>query len=195
MTPEIKGQVEEVNRQLEIAIQTQAVEEWRWYRALRNQIGRYIEIAKKEYFEVALKNTKTMWKVITKETKVDSITLPRKIVVAGETITSARRIAQEFTLFYIRKIEEKRKTFTPATVSPVEILKKLIPESKEDFKLPMITIKDTERIIKNMKNSNTTRPDCISSRILKMIPDLAAIYLTHGINSSIRQGIFPDHWK
>ena len=46
-----------------------------------------------------------------------------------------------------------------------------------------------------MKCSKTTGHDSISSRILKLAPDHFAIYLTHAINVSIREGYFPKILK
>ena len=46
-----------------------------------------------------------------------------------------------------------------------------------------------------MNQSNTVGFDNISMSIIKIIPDVLAIYIMHGINSSIRQEIFPDILK
>ena len=41
----------------------------------------------------------------------------------------------------------------------------------------------------------TTGHDSISSRIIKLAPDQFAIYITHAINLSIREGYFPKILK
>ena len=46
-----------------------------------------------------------------------------------------------------------------------------------------------------MKSAKRFGPDSISSRILKVIPDAAAIYLTHVINCNIKKGMFTDILK
>ena len=46
-----------------------------------------------------------------------------------------------------------------------------------------------------MRCSNTVGHDAISSRILKLTPDVLSPFITHAFNSSIRSGIFPDILK
>ena len=67
-------------------------------------------------------------------------------------------------------------------MDPIEILKKIIPRCENRFKLPLISINETKDIIYKLKRSNTVGYDNISSRIIKIIPEITAIHLTDCIN-------------
>ena len=62
------------------------------------------------------------------------------------------------------------------------------------FTLKTIIIKETERVIKALKNKKSSGFDGISSRILKDIADVLAVPLTEIINTSITSGEFPQRW-
>ena len=136
-----------------------------------------------------------MWKVIKQETNQDQTSLPRRINVDGISYTSSKKIADKYNDFIKEKIEKLRATFKDSKVDPIEILEYIIPRPNTTFKLPEITIPETEKLIKDMKCNNTVGHDGISSRMLKAIPDLTAIHLTHAINISIRESIFPEILK
>ena len=80
-------------------------------------------------------------------------------------------------------------------MDPIEVLKLLIPQPKTTFVLPSITIKEVENIIKRMKKSNTSGFDGISTRFLKLIPEISAAFLANAINTSIASSTFPEILK
>ena len=50
--------------------------------------------------------------------------------------------------FFIEKIQKIRDSFTKTLVNPIDILNYLIPRNKNEFTLSLITIKETQNIIK-----------------------------------------------
>ena len=77
----------------------------------------------------------------------------------------------------------------------MEILKVLIPSNQNQFILPYITINETILLIKQLKSSNSTGHDDISSKILKKIGSEIAPHITHLINSIIKTSIYPEIFK
>ena len=51
------------------------------------------------------------------------------------------------------------------------------------------------KVILSLKNKNSSGIDFISPKILKSTVDVITTPLTHVINSSIAEGIFPEIWK
>ena len=86
-------------------------------------------------------------------------------------------------------------SFTPHAVGALDILKYLIPRNENVFVLPQITLSETIKMIKNIKNSNATGHDDISNKIIKKLTQQIAPHLCHLINSIIITEIFPDIYK
>ena len=71
----------------------------------------------------------------------------------------------------------------------------LVERPKSTFELPEIEIKETYEIIDKMSATNARGFDNLNSKILKMIPHVASLWITHLINSIIRTRKFPEILK
>ena len=136
-----------------------------------------------------------MWKSIQEIAGKKEFITPRRIIHKGDYITSQKRIADVTNEYFIEKIHTIQQEFSYQKLDPLFFVRNLIPKPDSRFILPEITLKETTEIIKQSKNSNTTGFDNISMKILKLNPEVIAIFITHAINSSIRTGIFPDCLK
>ena len=136
-----------------------------------------------------------MWKTVKSLNKNDKGSTPTSIVVNNKLVSSPGKMCVALNGFFHNKILKIRQGFQNCKMDPIEILKKLIPRSNSEFKLPLITRDETRDIIYKMRRSNTTGYDSISFRIIKIIPDITAVYLTHFINASIRASVFPKCLK
>ena len=86
MNEELKEYVKEADEQLDKAITSGAIEEWRLYRQLRNQLYKWIENSKKIHFQNILSTTKNMWKTVQKyRTKISNNIHTRIIVQSGQS--------------------------------------------------------------------------------------------------------------
>ena len=92
-------------------------------------------------------------------------------------------------------MENIRRLFTESIVTPLEILRALIPRVEEDFSIEPITIKQTIKIIDSLKNSNSTGHDDINNRLLKKCKYRIAPHLTHLINTILSTKKFPRIFK
>ena len=77
----------------------------------------------------------------------------------------------------------------------MEILSKLIPKKNCTFRLEENTLKEMYCIITDMKKSNTCGFDGLNANIIKEIPHMTSIMMTHAINCMIRTGVFPNILK
>ena len=87
--------------------------------------------------------------------------------------------------WFYKKNEDIKTTFTESKLDPIEILSKIVYKPDTTFKLPLIKIEETHKIITSLKTSNTAGVDGISSRFLKEIPTIASHHITFLINSII----------
>ena len=64
-------------------------------------------------------------------------------------------------------------------IDPMFYLRKLIPRNNNTFEIPILTVNDTRKLLKQAKNSWTLCNDNISMAVLKKIKLNIAPHLTH----------------
>ena len=116
-------------------------------------------------------------------------------MVNNNLITSPKDMANTANNFFIQKIEKIRNNFTNEMVSPMDIVKKLIPRVEDNFEIPLITVRQTINLISNTKNSNSTGYDDINNKFIKKCKIKIAPHITHLINTIIRTKKFPKIFK
>ena len=107
------------------------------------------------------------WKTIKQINNKQTITTPTDIRLGPFNIKNTKFICNIANNHYIQKIKNIRSNFKTFNISPLQILTQLISRNKNNFLLPQITIKDTIKIIKELKSSHSTGHDLLSSYILK----------------------------
>ena len=95
-------------------------------------------------------------------------------------------------IFCIEKFNKIRKNFSISDFDPIQILSALIPRNDNTFTIPNITINQTETIIKQLKNSNSTGHDDITNNIIKRINKEMSPHITHMINTIINKQTIPN---
>ena len=189
------NQLDESQRLLSKAIETHDINNWREYRNNRKILDRLINKQGSKYLSEKFKNTNDRWRCI-KDFNGDKKTHPPQCIINnGSSITSPRHISNLMCNFFITKINDIRKSFTSNNITPMQILKELLPENKNNFILPEITIKEMNELIKKLKPTHSRGHDQITYNIIKKINIEISPYLVHLVNSIIRTGIFPDILK
>ena len=102
-------------------------------------------------------------------TNTNTKTPPRNIIHETMSITSIRKIANIANKHFINKINNIRSKFTHNKVTHTQILEQLISKPRSKFRIPYITVKQTKKMIRKMKSSNSTGHYLSSIKIYKMI--------------------------
>ena len=174
---------------------TNSHEDWREFKNFRSTIDKKIKIAKREFLKQKFNDNKNQWKFLKNFQGKNKQHPPNNICQNGKQITSPKDIATIANDFFIDKIEKIRKTFTPSSVDPIDVLNTLIPRNKNEFKIPKITLSATQKIIKKLKNSNSTGHDDINNKIIKKIGNQIAPHIMHMINTIIDKNTIPKIFK
>ena len=119
-----------------------------------------------------------------KYTNDDSNPVPTNIIINGKNITSPKQLATKFNDHFIEKVEKIRNSFVDTDDDPIELLELLVEKPSSTFVLPEITLDETYEIIDSLKASNSSGFDEMNSKIIKKIPHISAIMMTHLINTS-----------
>ena len=133
-----------------------------------------------------------MWKQLKETTNSSKITTPTSIIHNGETINKAIDIANLANQYFIDKIINIRDKFGQNNIDPLYYIKKLFKKNDNEFSIPILTIKETEQLIKKAKNSWTVCSDEISMNIIKKLNKKISPHLTHLYNTMTRTAIYPE---
>ena len=117
------------------------------------------------------------------------------MTVSGFNYSSPPKLANLCNKYFLKEIKKIRNNFIKTTINPIQILEFLIPKNQNTFNLPPITLEKTKKIIKNLKNSNSTGHDLLNNKILKKVKNILAPHITYLINTIIISNIFPDIFK
>ena len=95
------------------------------------------------------------------------------------------------------KIDKIRNEFHNGSIDSIEILGKLIDKPKTTFEIPTIQYEEAYKIIiiTKMKLSMLSEMDDITTKIIKMIPKVTAMYMTHLINAVVISSKYPRKLK
>ena len=146
---EILKDLDKSQKLLNIAIETHDQNNWRQFKNFRNSTTRKIKKTKTEYLKHNFKNKNNQWKFLKNFNGNSKTQPPNNLTVDGKAVTSPKELATISNNFFINKIVNSRNKFTFSNINPIQILSFLIPRNKNDFTIPLITIKETEIIIKN----------------------------------------------
>ena len=98
--------------------------------------------------------------------------------------------------FFVNKIEDlKVKIDGTLKSDPLEQLKKKVERKNLKFSLKTVSVKAVTKIMKKMKKKKSSGTDGVTQECLLTGSDVLAVPLTHIINTSIRSGEVPAHWK
>ena len=157
---------------------------WNNYRNSRNSLKKVIKSTKASYFKKALlsRKSKEVWSTINKILKPN----PRRIKANPNDLNT-----------YFSTLA------STITGSPVEIgdlfqhIDNTIPDNndQESFTIQPTSYNEVMAILKSLRNDCSTGFDCIPIKYVKMVADILASPLTHIINNSIRNNMFPTEWK
>jgi len=166
------------------------------YRNYKSKLRKLLRITERKHYEQLIKenkcNSKKMWAIIKDViTKKRGNKIQSKFRIGNSEITNKNRIANHFNNYFVNIGKELDRAIPDASVDPIDYI---------NFNcLPSIAITSTDqnevsKIVMSLKN---TSPGCdgIHSKILKQTFPLYSRVLTHVLNLSLLQGIFPKSMK
>ena len=165
MTDKIKQELKHTHNLLNKAIRTHGINNWREFKNHNNMVNKQIKIIKKEYIRRKFKAVNNKYKFLKQYNNNNKQQVPNSIQYNNKKITSPKQLATISCEYFIDKINNIRNGFTNTDIDPIDILSKLKPQINENMELPYITLKETKKLLNNLKNSNCVGHDDISYKI------------------------------
>ena len=187
------------NEAQKIAGETKLNEDWIRYKKLRNKVSNILKTEKRiwqanKLTEAASDIGKT-WKTVKSWLGWATGGPPTQLSVNGALISKPYEIAQCMNQYFIRKVRTIVNNLPVNNASPLELVRKLMKNRNCSFSLHAVHPDDIEKIICSLKSSKTCGLDNIDSFIIKLAKKELVPAITHIVNLSISQQIFPTAWK
>ena len=97
--------------------------------------------------------------------------------------------------FFVNKVKDLRKKLPANPGDPLENIARLMRNRQSSFSLDQVHPDDISEIITAMKSTKTVGIDNIDSYVIKLAKEQLIPAITHIVNLSISQRLFPSKWK
>ena len=104
-----------------------------------------------DLLDLSKDKVKGMWNSVKDYTKTTKCSTPQSIIHNKENVNKPYLIANIANNFFINKIKKIQHKFRRHRVSAISLLQLLIPRIDNNFELPLLTIKDTSKLINRHK--------------------------------------------
>ena len=181
------------------ASETQDADDWRQFKNLRNTITNRMRHEKaaweKQRLDHAENSSTNLWKNIKGWLNWKASGPPTQLFSDGLLISSPIALATTMNRYFISKVDRLRQMIPRSNSDPLKVLKETMSDRSCNFHLQPVHPDKILEIIKSLKNSKSTGLDYIDTNIIKLVVDDILPAITHIVNLSIRDAIFPSSWK
>ena len=167
-----------------------------YYKKYRNCLNKTLHDKEREYLDKLFKdnqsNLKNTWKILKNViNKKSSKSSGSRFIVNGHITTDNKKIADAFNSFFINIGPSLADKIEPMNITPSHFLK---TRNFDCMNLQPVIVEEVKLIISNLKDGSSGWDD-ISSSIVKSTYENFISPLTHIMNISILQGVFPNEMK
>ena len=182
----------------EIAANSGRPEDWRQYRALRNQKNRSVVRDEAEWQKKKLGNTTNpsdMWKVAKSILGWCSGGPPTQLYHLGSYISSPSGLATTMNKFFLDKVKKLRDGIPETQTDPLAQMRESMASRTCSFSFKPVTEQQMAKIVTGLRCSKATGVDHIDVASLKLIAEEIAPCLAHITNLSVASNTFPKSFK
>ena len=194
-----KEKINERNLAQKKAVETNSPDDWRRFRAIRNQINNILKKEKEAWnskrLESCTENTTQTWRSIKSFLGWKSGGPPTQLNINGELKSKPADLAKSMNEFFCQKVENLRQNIPPCNSDPLDNVRKLMNNRTCSFSLRAVHPDEVQKIIKSMKSSKSCGLDNIDAYVIKLACEELTPAITHIINLSIELQKFPSGWK
>ena len=181
------------------ASETGDVEDWKDYKTLRNSINSTLrkekECWQKHQIEDCSGDSRSIWQNLKNWLGWRSGGPPTKLLENGKMFSKPSELANIMNRFFISKVRKLRSNLPPSQGDPLDLTRRLLCNNESSFTLRAVHPDEVTKIITNLKSSKSSGKDNIDTYVLKLAKVELTPVLTHIINLSIINEVFPSIWK
>ena len=113
----------------------------------------------------------------------------------GKIHSKPAKLANIMNSFFIEKVKTLRKNLPTNVQDPLILTRSLMQNRKCNFSLNCVHPDAIKKIISSLKQSKSCGVDDIDTYVIKLASDELTPVITHIVNLSIANGVFPHQWK
>ena len=175
------------------------IDDWRKYKNIRNTTTARLRAEKSSWEKLKLDNTKhdcsSLWNNVKNWLNWSNSGPPSQLFHDGMLINSPARLAGTMNMFFLDKVRELQERIPNVDYDPLAKLRQTMASRQCTLSLKAVSPDDVLKIIMKLKNSKSTGVDDIDTFIIKLVANDIVPAVTHIVNLSIQQAVFPEIWK
>lgn len=113
----------------------------------------------------------------------------------GNIFSKPKELATMMNTFFVNKVRLLRKNLPQVAGDPLHLVRELMKHRTCSFSFKGVHPDQISKIISNLKTSKSCGTDDIDTYIVKLAQAELVPFITHVVNLSITQPVFPDQWK
>jgi hypothetical protein len=199
LTKETKLLIKERDASQHAAAVSGSQDDWRLYKNLRNTANSVMRNDKKKWEQERLNhlenNITTLWRNIKTWLNWKTSGPPTQLFHDGRTVRAPADLADTMNKFFINKVTRLRDGIQQDDNDPLETMSEVMRERLCKFTMKPVTPAEVEKIIAGLKNSKSTGLDYLDTYVIKLATKEILPAITHIVNLSIRDSLFPKAWK
>ena len=181
------------------ALESKTDVDWANYKKQRNYVNNVLkydkEVWKFKKLKEASNDSSKTWNTIKGILGWTTGGPPTKLFMNGMMLNKPFDIAQEMNNFFVDKVKKIVNNLPSSDQNAVDLTRSLMRDRKCNFNLQAVHPDTVSKIIGNLKSSHSCGLDTIDAYVIKLVRAELVPVLTHIINLSIRENIFPTTWK
>ena len=199
LSPKTKELMKQRDLAQKKASESNLADDWKDFRVIRNRVNSILRTEKKNYqikrLDEAGGDLSRTWKTVKSWLGWSSGGPPTQLMENGLLLTKPSAIAECMNSFFIRKIRTLRANLPPSDQNPIHLVEKLMENRTCSFTLRPVHPDQVEKIISSLKSTRSCGLDNIDSSVIKLARTELVPVITHIVNLSITQKMFPTVWK
>ena len=199
LSQQTKELIKERDQAQKRAAESKDEDDWRHYKALRNTTTSILRTEKKRWQENKITqfgtDSSSVWKNVKQWLGWSKGGPPTKLMQNGNLISKPKAIAEVMNAFFVDKVRLLRENLPLNPGNPLTLVNRLMEERTCKFSMKCVHPDKIMKIIDNLKQSKSCGVDNLDSYIIKMAKHELTPVITHVVNLSISQPIFPSQWK
>ena len=199
MSQNTKNRIKERDLAQENASKSKSNEDWVKYKALRNTVNSILRSEKKQWQQSKLSefgnDSSSVWKNIKNWLGWSKGGPPTRLMENGNLCSKPKDLARIMNEFFTSKVKNLRRKLPDSPGNPLDLVRSLMKNRNCSFSIQPVHPDVILKIITDLKATQSCGLDNIDSNIVKLVKHELVPVITHIVNLSIRDKIFPHQWK
>ena len=199
LSEDTKDLIKQRNQAQKVAAESKNGDDWNQYKSLRNITKSRMKQEKKFWEKCKLDsnqhNPSNLWQNIKGLLNWNNSGPPSQLFYLGRMITSPAALATTMNIFFMDKVTRLRNSIVESKTNPLTKLRESMEHRDCTMGFRPVSPDEVLKIIKGLKNSKSTGVDYIDTTMIKLVASDILPALTHIVNLSMSESIFPNIWK